>query len=105
MVSWDGRRKTAKKVTGKLLMTYDDFVGNSIEVGDYVALSQQSNTTIIYGIVTKMSVGKTGKLSVCIEIDGAYGIKTNVYRVPHNVIKIDKSVIAEKVLTKVKKRK
>ncbi len=86
-------------------MSYDDFVGNSIDVGDYVALSQQNNTSIIYGIVTKTSIGKTGKPSVSIEIDGPYNVKTNVYRVPHNIIKIDKNVIVEKVLTKATKVK
>lgn len=81
-------------------MQFDDFMGNTIDSGDYVALSEQNNTSIIYGKVIKISIGKSGKPSVAIEVDGPYKTTRTLYRVPHNVIKLSKDLIAEKILLK-----
>lgn len=81
-------------------MQVDDFTGNSIDIGDYVALSEQNNTSIIYGTIIKISIGKSGKLSVAIEVDGPFKTKRTLYRVPHNIIKIGKDLVAEKILLK-----
>jgi hypothetical protein len=79
-------------------MTIEDFAGNSLQVGDYVAISRKDQTNLLYGKIVNISTTKSGSISISIEIDGPFKIKSIVYRVPHNTIKIDKMVIANKVL-------
>ena len=52
------------------------------------------------GKIIKISIGKSGKPSVAIEVDGPYKTTRTLYRVPHNVIKLSKDLIAEKILLK-----
>lgn len=77
-----------------------DFIGNSLEIGDYVAISKKDQTNLVYGKIVKISTTKSGVGSVGIETDGPFKIKNTVYRVPHNTIKLDKNVVAYKVLIK-----
>lgn len=81
-------------------MTIEDFVGNSLAIGDYVAISRKDQTNLAYGKIVKMSVTKSGGNSIGIETDGPFKLKNIVYRVPHNTIKINKDVVIQKVLLK-----
>lgn len=85
------------KVIGEY-MTVVDFIGNSLEIGDYVAISKKDQTNLVYGKIVKISTTKSGASSVGIETDGPFKIKNMVYRVPHNTIKLDKNIVAYKVL-------
>jgi hypothetical protein len=81
-------------------MTIEDFVGNSLAIGDYVAISRKDQTNLVYGKIIKISTTKSGASSVGIETDGPFKMTNTVYRVPHNTIKLDKNVVAYKVLIK-----
>jgi hypothetical protein len=82
-----------------------DFVGNNLCVGDWVALSMESQTALTYGKIEKISYGKTQKkISLHIKLNiydnTIKRINKNSVRIrrPHNVIKISKEVLIEKVL-------
>jgi len=83
-----------------------DFVGNNLCVGDWVALSMESQTALTYGKIEKISLQVKNKKKINLHI------KLNVYdntikrinknsvriRRPHNVIKISKEIAIEKIL-------
>lgn len=75
-----------------------DFCGNELQIGDYCAFSCMGNTFLRYGIITETKTNAKGRRSIAIEYNGPYNKATVLYRVSHNVIKIDKSIIAEKIL-------
>ena len=85
-------------------MTSSDYFGNTISVGDWVALSMESHTALTCGKIVGITVGKKSqKISVSMEVS-AYNKKFNRmmpairHRRPHNVIKMEKTVAIEKIL-------
>lgn len=85
-------------------MTTNDYFGNNISVGDWVALSMESQTALTHGKIVGITVGKKSqKITVSIEIN-TYNKKFNRimpairHRRPHNVIKMKKTVAIEKTL-------
>lgn len=85
-------------------MTANDYFGNIISVGDWVALCMQSQTALTHGKIVGITFGKKSqKITVSVEIN-TYNKKFNRmmpairHRRPHNVIKMEKTVAIEKTL-------
>lgn len=77
-----------------------DFAGNELQVGDYVAFSHRTQTELILGTIVKINMNANNRYSVSVEAKGAWGKLEIRNRVPHNVIKIEKEAVIQKILCK-----
>lgn len=78
-----------------------DYFENKLLVGDWVALSMDSSTSLTCGEIIKISVSEKGTINVGVEIETyiqRYRTTGKVvrYRRPYNVIKMDRELVIEK---------
>ena len=80
-----------------------DYFGNELQVGDWVALSMQSTTSLTYGKITIINKLQDDKINVGVEME-CYNQKYRKYhtavryRRDFNVIKMSKELAIEKKL-------
>lgn len=81
-------------------MLIQDFFGDELQIGDHVAFSHRAQTSLAMGIIVKITTNEKGRNSITIETNGLFNKPEIIRRVQHNVIKVEKDVVIEKILCK-----